>query len=115
MVRRLLPAILVASFAIASPARAADDSADRSTPGWRNQSGSLNYAPRPGLFAVVAIDEYHRTLRLRGRNGAELDVSVDDRIHDLRTLKPGDLVQVDFFVPAAPDAPLAAATIWPLR
>lgn len=115
MARALLPALLLASFAIASPAPAVEDSADYRSPGWRNQSGSLNYAPRPALFVVVAIDEYHRILRLRGRDGAEADVHVDDRIHDLGTLKPGDLVQVDFFLSGAPDEPLAAATIWPLR
>lgn len=115
MLRALLPAILATSFAIGSPALATEASADRSPPPSRNQSGSLNYAPRPALFVVVAIDEYHRILRLRARNGAEADVHVDDRIHDLATLRPGDLVQVDFFVSGAPDEPLAAATIWPLR
>jgi hypothetical protein len=81
----------------------------------RNQSGTINYAPRPGVFTVVSVDAYNRTVRLRARNGAAADVYVGDRVYDLAKLKPGDRLQVDFLVPDDVDKRLAAATIWPLR
>jgi hypothetical protein len=114
--RRALPSTVLAGLIVfAAPAFAADLAAPSGAPGWRNQSGSLNYAPRPGSFVVVAVDEYRRLVRLRSPNGWEGDVVVDERIHDLSSLKPGDALQVDFFVPDEAGDPLAAATIWPMR
>lgn len=101
--------LLSALVAVLPPATS--DNADAR----RNQSGSLNYAPRPGMFLVVAVDDTRNTVRLRARNGAEADVHVDERTFDLRSLNPGDIVQVDFLVPNEGDPPLAAATIWPVR
>lgn len=81
----------------------------------RNQSGSINYAPRPGVFVVVEVDDYESTVTLRARNGVTADVVVDDRVYDVSRLKPGDRIQVDFLVPDDGEERLAAATIWPLR
>ena len=81
----------------------------------RNQSGSINHAPRPGVFVVVEVDDYGSRVTLRSRNGAMADVIVDDRVYDLSKLRPGDLIQVDFLVPNDGAERLAAAAIWPLR
>lgn len=108
---KLPPQLLVCALAVvALPAAAHDDP-------WvqRNRSGTINYAPRPGVFVVDEVDHYHRTVRLRARNGATADVHVDDDVYDLSKLKPGDRIQVDFLVPDEVDERPAAATIWPLR
>lgn len=107
MTLHLLTAVLVA---VSLQAAAQDASWGR-----RNQSGSINYAPLPGVFVVVDVDDYESTVKLRARNGATADVVVDDRVYDVSTLKPGDLVQVDFLVPNDNEDAPAAATIWPLR
>lgn len=102
--------IAAALVAVALQAVAQDDAKIR-----RNQSGSINYAPRPGVFVVLAVDDYARTVTLRARNGVTADVVVDDRAYDVSKLRPGDVIQVDFLVPNDEGEPLAAATIWPLR
>lgn len=101
--------VLSALVAVLPPATT-DNAAAR-----RNQSGSLNYAPRPGMFLVVTVDSMQNIVRLRARNGAEADVHVDPRAFDLDRLRPGDVVQVDFLVPNDGDPPLSAATICPVR
>ncbi len=81
----------------------------------RNQSGSINYAPRPAVYEVVAVDTYERVLQLRERSGAIVDVRVPEDVFDLSTLKPGDRLRVDFLVPNEGDPQRAAATVWPVR
>lgn len=84
----------------------------------RNQSGSINYAPLPAVYVVLAVDDYASTLTLLARNGATAEVEVSERGFDVSKLEPGDLVRVDFLVPneyGDEDEPLTAATIWPLR
>jgi hypothetical protein len=103
--------LLAAALAVVALHAGAYDS----PPVHRNQSGSINYAPRPGVFVVVAVDDHERTVRLRARNGVAADVVVADDVYDVSKLRPGDRVQVDFLVPNDKAEPLAAAAIWPLR
>jgi hypothetical protein len=108
-----MPRLLAMLFAAVASLPTIGVAMDR--PVRRNQSGTINYAPRPGVFSVVAVDPYERIVRLRARNGAAADVYVRDGVYDLAKLKPGDRIQVDFLVPDDVDKRLAAATIWPLR
>ena len=103
--------LLAAALAVVSLQGLAADEA----PVHRNQSGSINYAPRPGVFVVVDVDDHGRTVRLRARNGVAADVVVADEVYDVSKLRPGDRVQVDFLVPNDDKERLAAAAIWPLR
>lgn len=103
--------LLLFLFLLAAAAPAAADE-----PGVRrNQSGSINLAPRPATYAVLAVDPYNRVLRLRARNGATADVHVDDDVYDLSRLKAGDRVRVDFLVPNEGERRLTAASVWPVR
>jgi hypothetical protein len=88
---------------------------DGEVPARRNQSGGLNYAPLPGIYGVVSIDSYSRTVRMRAADGATASVYVGEGVYDLSKLKVGDKVQVDFLQPDAKDNKLSAATIWPVR
>lgn len=81
----------------------------------RNQSGSINSAPRPAVYTVVAVDPYNRVVRLQTRQGTTIDVLVGEEVYDLATVKPGDRLRVDFLVPNEGDPPRAAATVWPIR
>jgi hypothetical protein len=112
--RNALQLALAASVAVSAPAIALDETTAPPA-AWRNQGGSINYAPRPGVFEVVAVDEYNRVVRLRSRFGAEADVYVDDRIQPVSALRPGDRIEVDFFVPQDSEDRLSAASIWTLR
>ena len=81
----------------------------------RNQSGSINYAPRPAVYTVVAVDPYNRIVQLQTRQGRTIEVLVDENVYDLATVKPGDHLRIDFLVPNEGDPQLAAATVWPIR
>jgi hypothetical protein len=105
------PILLIIGLAAAAvPLTAAQEPGVR-----RNQGGTINLAPPPAVYTVVAVDGYNRTLRLRSRNGGQADVHVDDAVYDVATLKPGDRVRVDFLVPNDGDRRLAAANVWPVR
>jgi hypothetical protein len=108
--KRWLPLLLIGLAAAALPGVAAED-----RPPYRNQGGTLNLAPRPGVYIVVAIDGYDRIVRLRARHGGTADVHVPEGVYDLARLQPGDRIRVDFAVPSEGDSQLAAATIWPAR
>ncbi len=80
----------------------------------RMVGGGLNYAPKPAVYVVVAVDAEARTLHLRrvadGRTGR---VAVAAEVYDVSTLKPGDKIRVDFVVPDAANKSLRAASVWP--
>ncbi len=80
----------------------------------RMVGGGLNYAPKPAVYVVVAVDADARTVQLRriadGRTGS---VAVAAEVYDVSTLKAGDKIRVDFVVPDAANKSLRAASVWP--
>ena len=108
---KLLRCAVSALVLVTAQASAADDS----TTVHRNRAGTINHAPRPGVYTVVGVDAYDRVVRLRDRNGGVAEVYVGDGVYDLSKLRVGGRVRVDFVVPDDNDERLAAATIWPLR
>ncbi len=73
--------------------------------------GGMNYGPAPGVFIVNAVNTRDSLLQLRDQDGRTADVYVSPRLLDLATLKAGDEVVVDFFVPDDKDDRLEAASI----
>lgn len=67
----------------------------------------------PGLFVVRDVSDRNNTLRLSDADNRTEDVLVDPDVFDITTLKAGDEVLVDFFVPQDSKAPLRAASVWP--
>ena len=82
----------------------------RLRPGLLDPSG-VNYGSAPGSFTVVSITAPDNAMRLRDDAGNVADVYVSERMFDVETLKPGDVVVVDFFVPGDNDDRLEAASI----
>jgi hypothetical protein len=83
-------------------------------PGRFYESG-MNYAPAAGVFKVDKVDTRENILRLSDGDGRSADVYVNPRMFDLSTLKPGDQVAVDFFVPGDNDDRIEAASIFKLE
>lgn len=83
-------------------------------PGRFYESG-MNYAPAAGVFKVEKVDTRENILRLSDGDGRSADVYVNPRMFDLSTLKPGDQVAVDFFVPGDNDDRIEAASIFKLE
>lgn len=81
----------------------------------RFYEGGVNYAPAAGVFKVEAVNTRDNILRLSGDNGRSGDVYVNPRMFDLSTLKPGDQVAVDFFVPGDNDDRIEAASVYKLE
>lgn len=81
----------------------------------RFYEGGMNYAPAAGVYKVEAVDTRENILRLSDGDGRSADVYVNPRMFDLSTLKPGDQVAVDFFVPDDNDDRLEAASIYKLE
>jgi hypothetical protein len=77
----------------------------------RFYSGGTNYAPAAGVFTVSAVNSRDNMLTLRDEGGGSAEVYVNPRLFDLDTLKTGDEVAVDFFVPDDNDDRLEAASI----
>ncbi len=73
--------------------------------------GGMNYGPAPGVFIVGAVNERDSLLQLRDQDGRTAEVYVSPRMFDLATLRAGDEVMVDFFVPGDNDDRLEAASI----
>ena len=71
----------------------------------------MNYWPAPGVFIVGAVNERDSLLQLRDQDGRTAEVYVSPRMFDLATLRAGDEVMVDFFVPGDNDDRLEAASI----
>ena len=70
--------------------------------------GGMNYGPAPGVFIVSAVNTRDSLLQLRDQDGRTADVYVSPRLLDMATLKAGDEVVVDFFVPDDKDDRLEA-------
>jgi hypothetical protein len=81
----------------------------------RGQGGTINYAPRPGLYSVVLVDARGRMVRMRDLDGKTADVHVAEGVYDLSKLKIGDKIRVEFLAMDAPDKKPRAATIWPAK
>jgi hypothetical protein len=81
----------------------------------RFYEGGTNYAPAAGVFKVNAVDTRENIVKLSDADGRTADVYVNPRSFDLTTLKPGDEVAVDFFVPDDNDDRLEAASIYKLE
>jgi len=79
----------------------------------RMVGGGLNYAPRPAVYTVIAVDEDDQTVQLRAADGRTGTVHVAQAVFDVSTLKPGDKIRVDFVVPDEKDKTLKAASVWP--
>jgi hypothetical protein len=75
----------------------------------------MNYAPAAGVFKVDAVDTRENILRLSDGDGRSADVYVSPRMFDLSTLKPGDQVAVDFFVPGDNEDRIEAASVYKLE
>lgn len=67
----------------------------------------------PGVFIVRGVNDRNNTLQLGDADGRTEEVLVEPDIFDITTLKSGDEVMVDFFVPQDSKAPLRAASVWP--
>ena len=78
-------------------------------------AGGVPSGPRPGTFAVVAIDPRENTLRLRDDGGRVATVHVDPDLFDLESVKAGDQVEVDFLVPAAGSTKFEAGGVWKVQ
>jgi hypothetical protein len=85
--------------------------ADRVVRPGRLDAGGVNYGAAPGAYTVVSVRDRDNVVRLRDENGNAEDVYVSQRLFDLNTLKPGDVVAVDFFAGGDNDERLEAATI----
>jgi hypothetical protein len=81
----------------------------------RNQSGSINLAPLPGIYAVISVNASSRTVSLRSEQGRSADVYVGPDVYDISRLRSGDRIQVDFLQASGPKDKLSAATVWPAK
>ena len=66
----------------------------------------------PGLFVVRTINVRENLVQLSDADGRTARVLVDPSLFDLKELKSGDEVLVDFVAPTSANAPLRAAGIW---
>ncbi len=82
-------------------------------PGMRNQGGGGGQ--EPGVYQVVSVDTYARTVQLRGADGSTASVKVPGDVYDVSKLKSGDRIQVNFYVPDSMNPGLRAAGIWPVQ
>jgi hypothetical protein len=78
----------------------------------RNESGSINWAPLPATYTVVAVNSHRRTVTVRDRDGAVAEVRVEPHIFDLDRIAPGDPITIDFYEPDGRHDGLAAGAIW---
>jgi len=82
-------------------------------PGMRNKGGGGGQ--EPGIYQVVSVDTYARTILLRGADGSTASVKVPGGVYDISKLKSGDRIQVNFYVPDSMNPGLRAAGIWPVQ
>jgi hypothetical protein len=78
----------------------------------RNESGSINWAPLPSSYTVVAVDSHRRTVTVRDRDGAVVEVRVDPHIYNLDRIAAGDQITIDFYEPDGRHDGPAAGAIW---
>jgi hypothetical protein len=79
----------------------------------RNQGGGGGQAM--GVYKVVSVDSYARTVDLQAADGSLSTVKVPEGVYELHKLKPGDRVQVNFYTPDAMNPGLRAAAIYPMN
>lgn len=81
----------------------------------RNQpNGGVANPVANGVFKVVSVDSYARTVKMEGAAGT-IDVYVGEGVYGISKLKPGDQIQVNFLVPDGLSNKLSAAGIWPVK
>ena len=79
----------------------------------RNQGGG---GGQPiGVYKVVSVDNYARTVDLQAPDGSISTVKVPEGVYELHKLKAGDRVQVNFYTPDAMNPGLRAAGIFPIN
>ena len=101
--------MVVAALTLSSPA-----SGQKREEPHRNQNNAVANPVANGVFKVVSVDSYSRTVQMQGTAGP-VTVHVDEGIYDISKLKPGEQVQVNFLVPDGKSTKLSAAGIWPVR
>jgi hypothetical protein len=79
----------------------------------RNQGGGGGQPM--GVYNVVGVDTYARTVDLQAADGSVSTVKVPEGVYELHRLKPGDRVQVNFYTPDAMNPGLRAAAIYPVK
>lgn len=107
MNRRQFTVCLLGAAAIAAPAMA--QVGER-----RRNQGSGGGQPLDS-FKVVSVDADARTIQLQAGDGSTSKVKVPDGVYDLDKLKPGDRIQVNFYVPDSMNPGLRAAAIYPVQ
>ena len=81
----------------------------------RNQpNGGVANPVANGVFKVVSVDSYARTVQMQGAAGT-VNVYVGEGIYSISKLKPGDQIQVNFLEPDGLNNKLSAAGIWPVK
>ena len=114
--KQLIAAICIALAAAAMHPPALGQGTGASKGGaQRMQGGGINYAPKPGIYEVIAVDSYFRTGRIGAAGGRTADVFVDDDIIDISRLKRGARIQVDLLQQDEPTAKPRAASVWPVQ
>ena len=68
-----------------------------------------------GVYKVVSVDSYARTVDLQSTDGSVTTVKVPEGVYELSKLKAGDRVQVNFYTPDAMNPGLRAAGIFPIN
>ncbi|HQR19245.1 MAG TPA: hypothetical protein PLE54_09390 [Burkholderiaceae bacterium] len=79
----------------------------------RNDQGGGGGQP-VGIYKVVSVDTYGRTVQLRSADGSTSTVKVPEGVYELSKLSVGDTIQVNFYTPDAMNPGLRAAAIWPV-
>ena len=77
-----------------------------------SQEGGVASGALPGVYVVVAVDAEGETLQLRDDDGRTALVHVNEDRFDLGSLKTGDEVEVDFFVPNPGSNRIEAGGLW---
>jgi hypothetical protein len=75
-------------------------------------SDGVNRTLPPGIFVVRTVNVAKNMVQLSDADGRTARVLVDHAVFDLKKLKSGDEILVDFVVRTSADAPLRAAGIW---
>jgi len=101
--------MVVAAVTLSSPA-----SGQKREEPHRNQNNGVANPLANGVFTVVSVEPYGRTVEMQGPTGT-VKVHVGEGIYDISKLKPGEQVQVNFLVPDGLSTKLSAASIWPVK
>jgi hypothetical protein len=105
MDRRQFAALFLLAGAAASRAYAQRENMPR------NRGGGGG--PGMGVYKVVAIDTYARTIDVQAADDSVSTVKVPEGVYELSKLKVGDRIQINFYVSDAMNPGLRAASIFP--